>query len=203
MCFWAREVAARDQHAEVAIVRAGGPDLLAVDDPVVAVALRARAQAGEVGAGGRLGEELAPDLLAAQRLAGVAVALRLRAPGAQRRDAHAEADVEQAARHGVLRFLLVVDHLLDGGAAAPAPVLRPGDAGIAGVGLLGLPVLGPLAELGILVAGAIDHAGAGLAPLGILVQEGADAGAELGFLGGVFEVHAVLLTTGRWPSPAG
>ena len=64
-----REVGARHQHAEIAVLRARGPDLLAVDDPVLAVALGARAQAGKVGARRRLGEQLAPDLLAAQRLA--------------------------------------------------------------------------------------------------------------------------------------
>src|SRR6185436_4971016 len=109
LVLWRREVAARHQDAEVAVVRARGPDLLAVDDPVLAVALRARAQAREVGARGRLGEELAPYLLPAQRLPGKALAVRLRAPCADRRDAHAEADVEQAAGHGVFRLLLIVD----------------------------------------------------------------------------------------------
>jgi hypothetical protein len=45
-------------------MRARSPDLLAVDDPVVAVLFRARAQAGDVGSPGGLGEQLAPDLFA-------------------------------------------------------------------------------------------------------------------------------------------
>ena len=42
---------------------AGGPDLLTVDDPLVAVVLRLGLEAGEVGAGTRLAEELTPCLL--------------------------------------------------------------------------------------------------------------------------------------------
>ncbi len=57
------------------VVRARGPDLLAVDHPVVAVALGLGADAGHVGPGGRLGEELAPHFLAVQR--GLHVALQM------------------------------------------------------------------------------------------------------------------------------
>src|SRR5262249_15080360 len=99
--------------------------------------------------------------------------------------------------------LLVIDHLLDRGAAAPAPLPGPGDAGVAGVGLPGLPLLGAPAELGALVAGAVEGSGAGLATAGVLLQKGADAGAELGLLGGVVEIHVGLLTMGRWPFPVG
>ena len=41
-------VGARQQEPAVGVVRAGGPDLLAVDDPVVAILHRARAQPGDV-----------------------------------------------------------------------------------------------------------------------------------------------------------
>ena len=60
-------IAARHQDGHVRPVRAGRPDLLAVDHPVVAVAHRARAQSGQVRAGAGLGEELAPHLVTAQR----------------------------------------------------------------------------------------------------------------------------------------
>src|SRR5262249_41371679 len=89
----------------------------------------------------------------------------------------------------VLGLLLVIDHLLDRGAAAPTPLLEPGDAGIAGVGLLGLPLLGALAELEPLVAGAVDELGAGTAPVGILLKVDAGSVATLGILGGVVEIH--------------
>ena len=50
-----------DQDAPVAEVRARGPDLLAVDDPVVAVAHGAAPQPGEVRPRARFAEELAPE----------------------------------------------------------------------------------------------------------------------------------------------
>ena len=59
LCFGHVPVGAGDQHAVVGGGRAGGPDLLAVDDVVVAVALGAGADAGEVGAGAGLGIEQA------------------------------------------------------------------------------------------------------------------------------------------------
>ncbi len=66
LCLARLGIAARDEDRPVGPVRARGPDLLAVDHPVVAVALGARAQAGQVGAGAGLGEELAPHLIAAE-----------------------------------------------------------------------------------------------------------------------------------------
>ena len=56
----------RASRTPVGVVRAGGPDLLAVDDVVVAIAHGARLQAGEVAAGARLAVALAPDDLAAR-----------------------------------------------------------------------------------------------------------------------------------------
>ena len=66
-------VGAGDDLADVAVVGARGPHLLAGDDPLVAVALGLGLQAGEVAAGARLAEELAADDVAAvHRLAGSA-----------------------------------------------------------------------------------------------------------------------------------
>ncbi len=80
-------IAPGDDDAPVGEVRAGGPDLLAVDDPVVAVASPTRVRRpARSDPAGRLGEELAPDLLAGQRLGSVALLLRL---GARRRVAWA------------------------------------------------------------------------------------------------------------------
>ncbi len=55
-------IAAREKEPPLRVVAAARPDLLAVDDPLVAVARRARREAREVGARVGLGEELAPDL---------------------------------------------------------------------------------------------------------------------------------------------
>ena len=59
-------VGADEQLAVVGDVAVRRPDLLAVDDVIVAVAHGAGAQRGEVGAGVGLGEALAPHLFTAQ-----------------------------------------------------------------------------------------------------------------------------------------
>src|SRR6185312_14995061 len=61
-------IGAGDQKAVVGIMRARGPDLLAVDDPVVALLLRAGTKPRHVRAAGRLGEQLAPDVFAGREL---------------------------------------------------------------------------------------------------------------------------------------
>src|SRR5262249_29370237 len=137
----------------------------------------------------RFGEQLTPDLLAAQRTPGEAIALPLRAPRAQRGDAHAEPDLEDAARHGIMRFLLVVDHLLDRACAAPAPFLGPGDASVAGVRLRRLPLLGLLAKLGAFTAGAIEHRRTQAARRGMGLEEGAHPSPERGLVRRVVKIH--------------
>ena len=58
-------VGAGEEVDVVGVVGAGGPDLLAVDDEVVAVLLGAGLERGEVGSGVGLGEALTPAALAA------------------------------------------------------------------------------------------------------------------------------------------
>ena len=60
-------VGLRDEHDEVGAVAVRDVRLRAVDDPLVAVAHRARLDAGHVGAGVGLGDAEAGDLLAADR----------------------------------------------------------------------------------------------------------------------------------------
>src|SRR6185312_7191342 len=88
-------IGADDQETVVGIMRARSPDLLAVDDPVVALLLGAAAQARNVGAGRRFGEQLAPDLLAGSELRQIAALGVLAAPGHHGRAAHAFADLER------------------------------------------------------------------------------------------------------------
>ena len=57
-------VGAHQHDAQVGLRRAAGPDLLAVDDELVAVDVGAALERGQVGARVRLGVELAPDLVA-------------------------------------------------------------------------------------------------------------------------------------------
>ena len=60
-------VGAGDEHAAVGDVGQRVPDLLAVDHPLVAVAHGPTAQAGQVGPGTGLAEELAPGVLAGEQ----------------------------------------------------------------------------------------------------------------------------------------
>ena len=79
----------------------GGPDLLAVEHPLVAVALGPRGQAGHVRPGAGLAEQLAPDLLAGEERPEVAALLLVGAVGHQGGGDHAVADdVAQPRRRG-------------------------------------------------------------------------------------------------------
>ena len=78
-------IGAGEQHAHVGGLAQRGPHLLAVDDPLVAVADGPRREAGEVGAGARLAEELAPRPLARDDVADVGVDLLAGAVGRDRR----------------------------------------------------------------------------------------------------------------------
>ena len=62
-CFFGPRVGAHQQEHLVGEVGAGGPDLRAVDDVVIAVEHGLGLQAREVGAGVRLGVALAPDVV--------------------------------------------------------------------------------------------------------------------------------------------
>ncbi len=77
-------VGAGDQHPEVGVVAAGGPHLLAVDDPLVAVLDGPSLEPRQVAARRRLAEQLAPGLLARHDVAHVQVDLLLGAVGGDR-----------------------------------------------------------------------------------------------------------------------
>src|SRR5580704_19305572 len=110
-------------------MRARSPDLLAVDDPVVAASLRAGTQARDVRPAGRLRKHLAPDLFAGGELRQIMAFVLLGAIGHHGRAAHALADLERLRQLAVDAFLLLPDHALDRRRAAPAIFLRPVQAG--------------------------------------------------------------------------
>src|SRR6478736_6035375 len=122
-------------------MRTRGPDLLAVDDPVVAAFFRARAQTRDIGSAGRLRKQLAPDLFAGGELRQVMALMLLAAIGHHGRAAHALADLERLRQLAVNPFFLLPDHALDRGRATPAIFLRPVQTGPAGFGFLFLPGL--------------------------------------------------------------
>ena len=122
-------VGAGQQHAVVGVVGAGVPHLLAVDDPLVAVALGPGRESGEVGAAPRLAEELAPDVLAEQRRA---EERRLSVVGAVLEDRRRRQTPSHAARRGDGAELLELlgDHVDQTRAdAAAAPLRRRTRAG--------------------------------------------------------------------------
>src|SRR5207302_303900 len=162
----------------VAVMRAGGPDLLAVEHPLVAVANRARLQAGHVRAGAGLAEQLAPHLVGPQHLGDVALLLRLGAVGEDRGRAHPEADREDAGEQLVVGRLFVEGALVLVGQAVAAVLDRPGDAGEPTVVQPGLELLrlcdevatGWVARLATILAGASFNPAA--AATRVLLQPG-------------------------------
>ena len=109
------------------------------------------------------------------------------------RPAHAVADDEHAAELAERALFLLPDHALDRRRAAPAIFLRPVQAGPAGIGLLLLPGLCDLEDVGALELGAAERGFAQFLLI-LLRRVGRDPGfglgAERGFLRGVVEVHA-------------
>ena len=131
-------VGAREQQPEVGVLGVGGPDLLAVDPPVVPIAHGRRAQGREVRPRVRLGEQLAPDLVGPQQRPDESLLLRRRAGREDRRPAHAHGDGELL--DGQRESGRDVGELALLGVAEALPAVRggPGDPGQAGVVQLGL-----------------------------------------------------------------
>ena len=106
------------------VLRERGPDLLAGDHILIAVAHSARAQGREIGAGIRFGIALAPDLFARQRAWQVMGLLLRRAITHQHRADHDDALV-RCARHAPAFLLFGKDHELVGIEAHTAVLNRP------------------------------------------------------------------------------
>ena len=116
------DIGARDEDAELGVLRERRPRLLTVDDVDVAVALGADAQVREVGTRARLTEELTPELLAGEHRPEVAVLLLLARQRDERRAAVADADRVHRLRHAGPLHLALDDELRLGiGVEAPRP----------------------------------------------------------------------------------
>src|SRR5690606_19342078 len=121
-----RRVRADEAEDPIALVRVRRPDLLAVEDEVIAVALRAHLDVGEVGAGAGLGIALAPADLAARDL-GEVLPLELFAPVLEARRAdHCEAETHAGAREAHRAHLLPEDRGVLAAQARAAVFTRPG-----------------------------------------------------------------------------
>ena len=117
-------VGAGQQQAPVGVHTAAGPQLLAVDDVVVAVASGRGAQARQVGAGLRFGEALDPDLAVEDR-GQVPSALLVGARDQQGRRGVVDADEGQHQPRRVVGGQFLVEHDLFGDRHAAAPLARP------------------------------------------------------------------------------
>ena len=125
-------VGAHQQKTPIGEMRARSPYLLTVDQEMVPLVDRAGAQAGEIGAGARLGITLTPDLVAAEDLWQIPLLLRLGAPMNEGGAEKAHADRAGQDRRAGAEILFVEDHLLHKAGAAPAIFLWPGQADPAG-----------------------------------------------------------------------
>jgi len=140
---------AHEHEHHVGVMGRAGPDLLAVDEEVVALLAGAGLQRGEVGAGARLGIALAPDHLAADGRRDIGPLLLLAAGLEQGRHQHRDALARQAGREAGPRELLGDDEGLERvrlGTEA-AIFLRNRAAGIALLDQQLLPLDGALGRL--------------------------------------------------------
>ena len=193
-------IGAGDEDAEVGVVRLRRPHLLPVDDPLVAVEHGPGGQGGQVAAGARLAEQLAPQLVAPQQRPEVALLLLAAAVAHDRRADQLLRRADEPGGHVEALGLLPEDDALAGRRPPPAEGLGPGDAGPPVVVEGGLPLLAPaqVVELGLLAlgAGASRPVGVGARlQRGVGLEEGSDLGPERGFGGGVVEIHG-------WSPPA-
>ncbi len=155
-------IGAHEELADVGDLAERAPDLLAVQDVVVTVALGARAQRREVGARARLREALAPHLVAAQDLREVRGLLLVAALLDEGRARVQRADeVDADVRRACAGRLLVEDQLLGRRRAPPAVFLGPVQARVTGVEEATLPLGVPLAPFGPRVAGRLRRQRAG------------------------------------------
>src|SRR4051812_47710005 len=136
----------RHEHAPLRVLGAARPHLLAGDHPLVAVLDRLRLQRGEVGPGVRLGEALAPDLLAGEDRPQVTLLLVPRSPDHQGRTTEEQAEDVGRERHASAAELLEVDRRLRQRGAPAAVLGGPVRRGPAAVVEAALPVAPPCVE---------------------------------------------------------
>ena len=105
-------VGACHQDTPVGDMRQGVPDLLAVDDPSIAIAYGAGTQPGQIRTGGGLREQLAENDLGGEDPGQEAIFLRLGAMGHDGGSGKANAQVKDIDRRQETAFFLVPDDLL-------------------------------------------------------------------------------------------
>ena len=126
-CFVTSGVGASQHEDHVGGVARRGPDLLAVDDPLVAVELGLAAEVGQVAAGVGLGVALTPHVGAVEDAGDVVRLLLVGAPVQDRVADHADAEavVPARRRHASLGELFVEHDVFEMGQSAAAVFGRP------------------------------------------------------------------------------
>ena len=170
-------VGSAQDEAPVGPGRAGGPDLLTTDDPLVADELGLRLYVGEIGARVGFGVALAPELLSTTDRRQEARLLGAAAEGDQGRPDQPLPDVAEPTRRGRARVLLVEDHLLRQARASTAVLAWPAHAGPARLTQLAFPGAS-LFEQGAVVAGTSPTAQLGELARQVLVEPVRDLSAE-------------------------
>ena len=140
-------VRAGQEDAVITVLGPGGPDLLAVDDPLVPVLHGAGTQVGDVRAPRGFGEELAPDFFAGGHLGKVGGPLLIPRKTHDHRATHAQADGKGLGGDVVASLFLVPNDHFHGRGAPAAEGLGPVQAGPAVLLLQLLPGLGPGKEI--------------------------------------------------------
>ena len=153
------------------------PHLLAVEHPLVAVALGARLHVGEIGAGIGFGVALAPDLRAVEDAGEESLFLRVGREVHDRRTEQSFADDADPARTAGARVLLVEDHLLHEGGAPTAVFGGPAEADPVRPAQLLFPLPALIEQL-VLVAGAAAAAHHRVGAFEAFRQPGARVGPE-------------------------
>src|SRR5581483_4225339 len=179
-------VRAGEHMDPVGVLGVARPDLLAVDDEVVAVGHGAGLQAGEVGAGARLGEALAPEHVGACDRRQEALLLLLVAVHHDAGADHVD-PLPAAAGRAVIGALLAEDHLADVAGAGAAVLFGPGHRQPATLGQLlleGAHARELVVALGRDAADRIAHAP-------VLADEAAHLAAERLVLFGKCELHGL------------
>ena len=119
------------------------PDLLAIDDPIVAIFDRSSAQRCQITASGRLTEQLTPHLFAAGEWWHKALVLLFGRPRHHSGRAHALTNGEDAIWRLILRLFLIEDHLLNRTRPSATVLFRPTETGPTGIVFALLPKFCP------------------------------------------------------------
>ena len=179
-------VGAGQEDPVIAVLGPGGPDLLAVDDPLVSVLHGSGTQIGHVRAPRGFGEELAPDVFPGGHLGKVGGPLLVSRKAHDHRATHAQADGKGLGGHVVARlFLIPNDHFHGRGAPAPEG-LGPVQAGPAVLLLQLLPGLGPGKEIAFRFLSPCS-AGEGRR---VLFKKAPRLLAKAGFFCGICKIHS-------------